>query len=546
MAGVAISFGVFSVSATWAADGPSPGTLQVSDDARPIEAAAQLPDLAPASGRESVTTPSTLQFVNTAGSSTGPNNASSGAVLRWRGRKPTAETAAEATVPAAAWQDRNTKTRGVRVVSHDEQGEAFRDPFEDRVAQVSGPKTPAAKMSETAKPGQPKPEAPDLRAPKSAAAEAEPPRMDSAFPALPVPEAQGVPSEPAAPALDAPRPTAEPAEPRWKTPTTPATPDLTLPSAPPTESPAPELTPRATPGKPAANVDAPPAPPEETQTPVVEAPPVPVQSVPRAKAPVRRDRERPDTSVMNQNATEKEPCDRVYNFRNCCQEDQKCDNARTAVKNASIRKISLDITASFRPDAETTEAKQEAQQARLQQMPARVWKNRDGAVVADGRLTDIRNRRITVMQQDGQQAVVPLGQLSDDDLCFLTAWWGVPAECSLGDEQFAGRTWEPLTMNWKASSACHKPLYFEQTQLERYGHTVGPLLESPFAGAHFFASIALLPYNMGIHPPQECQYALGYYRPGSCAPWLLPPFPLSVRGGLAEAGVIVGGALLIP
>jgi hypothetical protein len=66
------------------------------------------------------------------------------------------------------------------------------------------------------------------------------------------------------------------------------------------------------------------------------------------------------------------------------------------------------------------------------------------------------------------------------------------------------------------------------------------------AGAHFFANIALLPYNMGTHPPHECQYALGYYRPGSCAPWLLPPFPISVRGGLAEAGVIVGGIFLIP
>ena len=543
MAGLAISFSVFSVSAsgTWAADDPSPGTLQVSADARPIEAAAQLPDLAPATGRELVTTPSTLQFVNAPGNTAGPSAASAGAVLRWRGRKPTAETAAEANASANAWQDRNTKTRGVRIVSHDEQGEAFRDPFEDRVAQVPGPKAPSAKKSETPMPGQPKPEPPDLRTPKSPPAETEPPRMDSAFPALPAQDNQVVPSEPAAPALDAPRPSAEPTEPQWKTPATPATPDLTLPPAQPAEPLAPELTPRATPEKPATDMDAAPAPPEEAKTLAA-----PFKPEPKAKESASRDRRIPDTSATDQGATDKDKCDRVYNFRNCCQEDKNCDNARTAVKNASIRKISLDITASIRPDAETPEAQQEALQAQLKQMPARVWKNRDGAVVADGRLTDIRNRRITITQQDGRLAVVPLGQLCDDDLCFLTAWWGVPAECSLGDEQFAGRSWEPVTMNWKASGLCHKPLYFEQVQLERYGHTVGPLLEAPLAGAHFFANIALLPYNMGIHPPQECQYALGYYRPGNCAPWLLPPFPLSIRGGLAEAGVIVGGVLLIP
>ena len=44
----------------------------------------------------------------------------------------------------------------------------------------------------------------------------------------------------------------------------------------------------------------------------------------------------------------------------------------------------------------------------------------------------------------------------------------------------------------------------------------------------------------------ECQYALGYYRPGSCAPWLLAPIPLSLRGGLTEAAFIFGGGALLP
>ncbi len=54
-------------------------------------------------------------------------------------------------------------------------------------------------------------------------------------------------------------------------------------------------------------------------------------------------------------------------------------------------------------------------------------------------------------------------------------------------------------MTWKASNLCHSPLYFEDVNLERYGHTHGPLLEPLVQSAHFFANIAVLPYKMGVH-----------------------------------------------
>lgn len=104
----------------------------------------------------------------------------------------------------------------------------------------------------------------------------------------------------------------------------------------------------------------------------------------------------------------------------------------------------------------------------------------------------------------------------------------------------------PSTYAWHASALCHKPLYFEEVQLERYGHTAGPIRQPFISGAHFFLNIAALPYNMAINPPHECQYALGYYRPGSCAPWMIQPVPLSLRGALAETAVIVGGIYVIP
>ncbi len=101
-------------------------------------------------------------------------------------------------------------------------------------------------------------------------------------------------------------------------------------------------------------------------------------------------------------------------------------------------------------------------------------------------------------------------------------------------------------MTWKASNLCHTPLYFEDVNLERYGHTHGPVLEPVVQSAHFFANIAVLPYKMGVHSPKECQYALGYYRPGNCAPWIIPPVPLSVRGALVQGAALTGAFWLIP
>ncbi len=239
-------------------------------------------------------------------------------------------------------------------------------------------------------------------------------------------------------------------------------------------------------------------------------------------------------------------CTRIYNDRNCCDEDQKCATARQALRDNSITKISLDISAPFKPDAESVEEEREMRESRFRQMPARQWRDRTGRVVADGRVENLRNRTITVSGTTGTPVDLRLGELSDDDLCFLASWWGVPTECTLGDDQYASRDWELVTFTWKASALCHKPLYFEEVGVERYGHTMGPWLEPVHSGAHFFKNVALLPYKMGINPPHECQYALGYYRPGSCAPWLVPPFPVSLRGGLMQAGAVVGGVFLIP
>ncbi len=119
-----------------------------------------------------------------------------------------------------------------------------------------------------------------------------------------------------------------------------------------------------------------------------------------------------------------------------------------------------------------------------------------------------------------------------------------PPECGLGDERYQRRQFEPLTYSWRATNLAHLPLYFEESRLERYGHALPPVIQPIASAAHFFVSVPLLPYKMGLEAPNECVYTLGYYRPGSCAPYHLPGVPLSLRGAIYETGLI-GGLFLV-
>ncbi len=122
-----------------------------------------------------------------------------------------------------------------------------------------------------------------------------------------------------------------------------------------------------------------------------------------------------------------------------------------------------------------------------------------------------------------------------------------PYECSLDEGRWhEGRCWEQTTYLWKASALCHKPLYFEDEHLERYGHSWAPCCQPLISGCHFFTRLPVLPYCMGVEPPNECIYALGHYRPGSCAPYMCNPIPISCRGALFQAGAAVGAAAVLP
>jgi len=123
----------------------------------------------------------------------------------------------------------------------------------------------------------------------------------------------------------------------------------------------------------------------------------------------------------------------------------------------------------------------------------------------------------------------------------------VPKSCPLAapNELFPAREFAGTNVTWTASNLCHNPLYFEQPSLERYGHTIGPL-QPVLSGAQFLVTIPYLPMLAAIDPPNECQYSLGYYRPGSCAPRKWSPIPYSTRGAIVEGGVATALVFLIP
>jgi hypothetical protein len=121
-----------------------------------------------------------------------------------------------------------------------------------------------------------------------------------------------------------------------------------------------------------------------------------------------------------------------------------------------------------------------------------------------------------------------------------------PCECRLEGETFEPRRFASTTITWKAAGYCHKPLYFEDWDLERYGHSRGLLLDPFISGAHFFTTLPILPYKAGMQAPWECVYPLGYYRPGSCAPWTIPGVPYSPRGFAVQAATVTGIVFLLP
>lgn len=114
---------------------------------------------------------------------------------------------------------------------------------------------------------------------------------------------------------------------------------------------------------------------------------------------------------------------------------------------------------------------------------------------------------------------------------------------------------------WDAPASRHLPLLFEEPNLERLGYTqrcdidrlgydghpvAAEYVQPVVSGVKFFGNVAMLPYNLGVHPPYEPVYTLGVDRPGSPVCYRKYKIPLSVKGALFQAGVVSTLVFAIP
>lgn len=136
---------------------------------------------------------------------------------------------------------------------------------------------------------------------------------------------------------------------------------------------------------------------------------------------------------------------------------------------------------------------------------------------------------------------LPAGALPND---FASACWDQLNQAA--GPLAAMRAWPESVFHWDATCLCHRPLYFEEVNLERYGYGYGCCLQPFASAAHFFGTIPALPYCMAVECPCECVYTLGHYRPGSCPPWRHNWPPLDPLAAAAEGGVWTGMVFLIP
>ncbi|MEZ6051157.1 MAG: hypothetical protein R3B91_06070 [Planctomycetaceae bacterium] len=121
-----------------------------------------------------------------------------------------------------------------------------------------------------------------------------------------------------------------------------------------------------------------------------------------------------------------------------------------------------------------------------------------------------------------------------------------PELVELPDVSLAGRNFVDTHVLWEPSNLFHNPLYFEDHALERYGHTHHQLLQPLVSVGKFGVQFVGLPYQMALHPVHECQYALGWHRPGECVPYRYHLPPWNTKAALVAAGTYTGLIFLFP
>lgn len=173
------------------------------------------------------------------------------------------------------------------------------------------------------------------------------------------------------------------------------------------------------------------------------------------------------------------------------------------------------------------------------------------ATVASRGFNERRAPRLLSIHQASVD-ITPLEQAIDNELSstelprnMAYERFGGYQQAAIGGNEFVRHA--PTYCLWRTPGARHKPLYFEQPNLERYGtHLGGDCCASVMATGCFVGSALSLPYQMATTPPSECVYTLGNYRPGNCNPHFVHLSRPSLKGLAAQGAAVSGLVFLFP
>ncbi len=140
--------------------------------------------------------------------------------------------------------------------------------------------------------------------------------------------------------------------------------------------------------------------------------------------------------------------------------------------------------------------------------------------------------------------LAPLMQVRQQDpsgLLTKSAQDGLLQANQLSYAELFGKSSIQSNVRWTAPNFCHRPLLFEDVNLERYGNQTK--YQNLHSAGMFFGSIPTMPYRMGRYPRCHRDYTFKHYRPGDCVPYQASRFELNPRGGfwqlLATAAVVI-------
>lgn len=99
---------------------------------------------------------------------------------------------------------------------------------------------------------------------------------------------------------------------------------------------------------------------------------------------------------------------------------------------------------------------------------------------------------------------------------------------------------------WLASNVAHNPLYFEDSGLERSGHTFSDVVQPFVSVGKFGVQVAALPYSIALDPMWKHETPLGHYRPGETAPKRHLALPINGRAAATAAAAYTGIFFVLP